>query len=142
MSTRKKKSGGRRQSRPLVPKRAGILRYLAERDEPLNETVLYRAFGLRDPRHWRELSDRLERMQIDGQVLKDRRERWALPKRMDMVRGRVTGHTEGYGFLTPDQGGGDLYVPANEMRKVLLIFHRQTQLPERYKAPTNTIFYF
>lgn len=62
---------------------------------------------------------RLQRMQADGQVLRDRRERWALPARMDMVRGRVIGHNEGYGFIAPDQGTGDLFVPPNEMRKVL-----------------------
>ncbi len=58
-------------------------------------------------------------MQHDGLVLTDRRQRYALPDRMDALRGRVIGHAKGFGFLTPESGGDDLFIPPSEMRKVL-----------------------
>ncbi len=118
MSTRKKKRRAGTGA-TTVPRRAAILRYLGDRNEPLNESVLNRAFNLRAQSHRTQLHERLLRMQVEGQILQDRRGRWALPARMDMVRGRVIGHKDGFGFLSPEQGSGDLYLSANEMRQVL-----------------------
>jgi len=112
-SSRKKKSGS------SVPRRAEILRFLERHGTPLTEAALYRAFSLRSTGDRETLGGRLERMLASGQIFRDRRDRWALPARMDMLRGRVSGHPDGYGFITPDQGGGDLFVPESEMRKVL-----------------------
>ncbi len=110
----------RTKKRPTdVPRRAAVLELLARKSEPLSEQALFRAFQLRTRPARDELRGRLERMCRDGQILCDRRGRFALPARMDMVRGRVTGHPDGYGFLTPEHGGADLFVPAREMRKVL-----------------------
>ena len=42
-----------------------------------------------------------------------------VPERVDLVRGKVQGHPDGYGFVVPDEGGEDLFLPAKEMEKVL-----------------------
>ncbi|WP_292363905.1 ribonuclease R family protein, partial [Methylophaga sp. UBA1464] len=39
--------------------------------------------------------------------------------KMNLVRGRVMGHPEGFGFLIPDEGGEDLFLSEREMRVVL-----------------------
>ena len=39
---------------------------------------------------------------------------------MDLIKGRVIGHPDGYGFVVPDEGGKDLYFcQRREMRTVL-----------------------
>ena len=102
-----------------IPRRAEILKLLRKRDRPVSNRVLYQAFALPKGPDRDAFTARLHRMQNDGLVLVDRRGRFALPDRMDVVRGRVIGHAKGFGFLTPESGGNDLFIPVSEMRKVL-----------------------
>ena len=37
---------------------------------------------------------------------------------MDLLAGRVSGHRDGYGFLSPDDGSEDLYLHNRQMRKL------------------------
>ncbi len=102
-----------------APPRAQILKYLEKRGKPVPEDTLFQAFSIRKGPSRDELLGRLERMTADGQVLVDRRGRYVLPGRVDMIRGRVQGHPDGFGFLIPEHGGQDLFLSAKEMRKVL-----------------------
>jgi ribonuclease R len=58
-------------------------------------------------------------MAREAQLMQNRRGDWLIPDKADLVRGRVTGHPDGYGFLTPEGGGSDLFLAAKEMDKVL-----------------------
>jgi len=102
-----------------APSRKQILKYLEKRGKPVPEDTLFQAFSIRKGPNRDELLGRLERMQADGQLLVDRRGRFFLPGRVDMIRGRVQGHPDGFGFLIPEHGGPDLFLSAKEMRKVL-----------------------
>lgn len=65
------------------------------------------------------LRRRLQAMIRDGQLVQNRRKSFGLPARMDLVKGRISAHRDGFGFLIPDDGGSDLYISSREMRKVL-----------------------
>ena len=56
------------------------------------------------------LRRRLQAMVRDGQLVKNRRNAYGLPAKMDLVAGRISAHTDGYGFVMPDDGGSDLYL--------------------------------
>ena len=56
-------------------------------------------------------SHRLSAMVRDGQLLRNRRGSYGVPSEMSLVAGRVLAHKDGFGFLTPDDGGGDLPEP-------------------------------
>jgi ribonuclease R len=62
---------------------------------------------------------RLGAMQRDGQVMQNRRGDWLIPDKADLIRGRVEGHPDGYGFLVRDEEGPDLFLGPKEMDKVL-----------------------
>jgi len=102
-----------------IPRRTDILSVLRKHDKPVSERALYQVFSLRKGSDRDAFIDRLHRMRRDGLVLEDRRGRFALPDRMDVVRGRVIGHAKGYGFLALESGGSDLFIPVSEMRTVL-----------------------
>ncbi len=102
-----------------APPRKQILKYLEKRGKPVPEDTLFQEFSIRKGPGRDELLGRLQRMQADGQVMLDRRGRFFLPGRVDMIRGRVQGHPDGFGFLIPEHGGPDLFLSATEMRKVL-----------------------
>ena len=102
-----------------VPSREAVLALLTERGEPLGYDEIAGALGVTQERDHEAFSRRLRAMERDGQLIKNRRDRYGLPEKMDMVRGRVIGHADGFGFLVPDEGGADLFLPPREMRQVL-----------------------
>ena len=62
---------------------------------------------------------RLRAMQRDGELLRNRRDAYLLPNKADLIRGRVSGHADGFGFLIRDDGQPDVFLGPKEMREVL-----------------------
>ena len=52
----------------------------------------------------------------DGQLLRNRAREYCLTRHLDLVTGKVQAHRDGFGFLTPDDGGDDIYLPFREMK--------------------------
>jgi ribonuclease R len=48
--------------------------------------------------------------QRDGQFMQNRRGDWLIPNKADLVRGRIVGHPDGYGFLVRGRGRADLFL--------------------------------
>ncbi len=65
--------------------------------------------GLSEERDLDALGKRLRAMQREGQIISGRRGAYGVPKRMDLLRCRMMGHRDGYGFARPLEGGDDLY---------------------------------
>ncbi len=123
-------SGRRRSSDPFaerearkyehpIPSREFILAYLAERAEPLGREEIAEGLGLREEDDREALRRRLGAMERDGQLIRNRRGGYLLVNQADLVSGRVIAHPDGYGFLAPDEGGDDLFIPAREMAALL-----------------------
>ncbi len=62
---------------------------------------------------------RMGAMARDGQLMQNRRGDWLLPTKADLIRGKVQGHPDGYGFLVPEDGGADIFLSTKEMEKML-----------------------
>ncbi len=60
----------------------------------------------------------LNRLIAAGEVVRNRRAAYGLAEDMDLVRGRISAHPDGFGFLVPDEGGEDLYLSPKQMRQV------------------------
>ncbi len=65
------------------------------------------------------LTRRLNAMERDGQIRPTRNGHYQLAHHPNFIEGRVAGHREGYGFLIPDDGSEDIFLPEKEMQKVL-----------------------
>jgi len=102
-----------------LPERESIMEFLRETGRPLARKQLAEAFIIRDPEIRRALGRRLKAMTRDGQLIRNRRGSYGLIEKMDLIKGRVIGHPDGYGFVVPDEGGKDLFLSAREMRTVL-----------------------
>jgi ribonuclease R len=103
-----------RYERP-VPSREWLLKSLAEAREPLAFPALADRLGVGDADR-DALAKRLEAMVRDGQLLRNRAGQYCLIDRLALVVGTVSGHRDGFGFLAPDGGGDDLFLPYREMR--------------------------
>ena len=101
-----------------IPSREVILLFLEAADAPQSFKNIAGQLGLSDERDLDALGKRLRAMQRDGQIISDRRGAYGLPKRMDLLRCRVMGHRDGYGFARPLEGGDVLFLSAREMHQV------------------------
>tara|TARA_R110002096_G_scaffold17139_6_gene59108 strand:+ start:13061 stop:15220 length:2160 start_codon:yes stop_codon:yes gene_type:complete len=102
-----------------LPEREAILAFLREAGRPLKRKQFAEAFVIRDPEIRQALGRRLKAMERDGQLIRNRRGSYGLIEKMDLIKGRVIGHPDGYGFVVPDEGGKDLFLSGKEMRTVL-----------------------
>jgi ribonuclease R len=101
-----------------LPSREYVLQTLAAQGAPLEFGRLVELLDVQ-PFEVESFQRRLGAMARDAQLMQNRRGDWLIPDKADLVRGRVAGHPDGFGFLIPDEGGPDLFLSAKEMDKVL-----------------------
>ncbi|MCP4429884.1 MAG: ribonuclease R [Gammaproteobacteria bacterium] len=65
------------------------------------------------------LRRRLNAMVRDGQIFRNRRGGYLSFDHMDLEKGFVQAHADGFGFLTPESGGKDIFLPERQMRKLM-----------------------
>jgi ribonuclease R len=106
-----------RYAEPL-PSRELVLRTLEEEAVPVDERRLARLLGVRR-KEGEAFARRLGAMEREGQILRNRKGAILVAGKVDVVRGRVEAHPDGYGFVVPDDGGADLYLAPGEMRQVM-----------------------
>jgi ribonuclease R len=101
-----------------LPSREYILQTLTAQGAPLEFGRLVKLLDIQ-PFELEPFQRRLGAMAREAQVMQNRRGDWLIPDKADLVRGRVAGHPDGFGFLIPEEGGADLFLSAKEMDKVL-----------------------
>ncbi|WP_422135694.1 ribonuclease R [Endozoicomonas sp. ALD040] len=100
-----------------IPSRLFIMETLEKRGAPASHKLLCRELGVTLPEQQEALLFRLKAMIRDGQLLETRKGTYGLLSKMDLIKGRIQGNKDGYGFLIPDEGGEDYYLSWREMRK-------------------------
>lgn len=96
-----------------------ISAHLAKRETPASREELGNELGLSGEEQLEALRRRLRAMERDGQLVFTRRQCYALPERLDLLRGTVIGHRDGYGFLRVEGSKDDLYLSAEQMKMAI-----------------------
>jgi ribonuclease R len=101
-----------------IPSREFILDYLDKSGKPASHQELCTALLLFDADAQQALLKRLDAMTRDGQLISNRRGVYGLVDRMNLIKGRIMGHKDGFGFVIPEDGSEDLFLNPKQMRKV------------------------
>ena len=101
-----------------LPSREYVLQVLAERGVPMAAAELVSALDVQE-HELDAFERRLRAMERDGQVIRNRRDAYLIPAKADLIKGRVEGHPDGFGFLRRDDGDPDVFLGPKEMREVL-----------------------
>ncbi len=101
-----------------IPSREFILRHLEASVGPLSHEELCAVFELDDADAIEALRRRLGAMERDGQAVRNRRGGYGPLDKMNLIKGRVSGHPEGFGFLISPTKNGDVFLSSRQMRRV------------------------
>ncbi|ABU69145.1 ribonuclease R [Vibrio campbellii] len=105
-----------------IPSREFILEFLEEAGVPMNRNDLFEALKLKGEEQYEGLRRRLRAMERDGQLVFTRRQCYALPEKLEMVKGYVIGHKDGHGWVRPEGSVGkdnDIVLPHHQMKHII-----------------------
>ncbi|WP_434358235.1 ribonuclease R [Parasalinivibrio latis] len=104
-----------------IASREHILEIIKGLSAPVSRDQLFELLGLNGDDQYEGLRRRLRAMERDGQLIFTRRQCYALPERLDLIKGMVIGHRDGFGFLRPEGKGSkeDLVLPPHQMKGVM-----------------------
>ncbi len=104
-----------------LPSREYILETLENAGVPLEFARIGEMLGVRDD-ELEAFRRRLDAMARAGQLMQNRAGAWLIPGKAALIRGKVEGHSEGYGFLIPDEKNdypADIFLSPREMETVM-----------------------
>lgn len=117
-----------------IASRELIMQVLEDFGRPMTRNQLMNKLEITQETEQEALGFRLKAMLRDGQLMQDRRSRFCLLQRINLQRGTIQGHPDGFGFFIPEDGSDDMVVSAKEMRTVMngdLVLAYQTGVDRR-----------
>lgn len=102
--------------RPIASREL-IMSYLEDLGKSVSFKDIISAFDIRDEEQQIALKRRLRAMERDGQLVR-RGKKYSIVVPMELIRGRVIGRRDGYGFVEPETGGEDIFLSPYQMRAV------------------------
>ncbi len=94
-----------------------ILSFLKAQDGAIHFAGILREFGGRHVKH--ELKRMLDDMANDGELARFKGNSYALTTAVKSIRGKLSTHRDGYGFVTPEGGGEDIFIPQRDMKSAM-----------------------
>ncbi len=102
-----------------IPSREEVLGVLADAGVPVSPDEIFERLHVDAGAEREGLERRIAAMEREGQVLRNRRGALLLPDKAGLIKGKVIGHPDGFGFLRPEDGRDDLFLDPKQMYKVL-----------------------
>ncbi|HEX5629466.1 MAG TPA: ribonuclease R, partial [Usitatibacteraceae bacterium] len=124
-----------------LPSREMILEVLEREGIPLAEDRLASLLGI-EAHEADSFGRRLAAMEREGQVMRNRRGAILVADKAGLIKGRVIGHADGFGFLKPEGGGDDLFLAAKQMHKALhgdIVLARVTGVDRRGRSEGSIV---
>ena len=101
-----------------IASREFLLTLLEDSTGPLTHRKVAELLNIDDDDALEALRRRLIAMERDGQIISNRKGAYGKIDKMQLVRGIVQGHRDGFGFVIPASGSDDIYLTNRQMRRV------------------------
>ena len=101
-----------------IPSRRLLREFFDQHPAPMALEAVAREFGL-EGESKDALGHRLGAMCRDGELVANRRNQFCLTRRLPVQTGTVLAHRDGFGFLAPDDGSDDIFLPPRVMRSLM-----------------------
>lgn len=94
-----------------------IINYFKESGtKPLSVQEIEEEFQLENADDFKDLVKALNELELEGELVRTRKNRFGLPDKMNLVKGSIQMHAKGFAFLIPeDEDATDVYIHANDM---------------------------
>ena len=102
-----------------VASREYLTEILKSHDKPLSFLDICHLVKAKSEEQRIGVQRRLRAMEREGQVQFNKQKKYVAAEVEELIRGRVIGHRDGFGFLRPDEGGKDLFISAGQMQVLL-----------------------
>lgn len=88
--------------------------------KPMTYQELEQHFQIQDAQDFKNFLKMLVTLEEEGKIIRTRNERFGIPERMNLLRGRIQAHAKGFAFLIPDDAEHpDLYIHANDLKSAM-----------------------
>src|SRR5690606_18120790 len=85
--------------------------------KPMTYQELEKHYDIASAAEFKEFLKLLNRLEEEGEIIRTRTERYGVPERMNLIKGRLQSHAKGFGFLIPeDRDLVDVYIHANDLK--------------------------
>jgi ribonuclease R len=131
----------REQYENPLPSREFILQILTEQGAPMHEDELLDLLLITNEEE-DLFSRRLRAMERDGQIMRNRKRAICVMDKLNLIKGKVQGHPDGFGFLIPEDGSADMFLSEKEMHQVLhgdVVMVRQSGVDRRGRPEAKII---
>lgn len=94
-----------------------LLNFMKEESyKPMTVQEIQEVLEIQGAAEFKELVKMLVQLEQTGEIVRSRTNRYGVPERMNLVRGKFIGHAKGFGFVTPETDGmDDIFIPPPEV---------------------------
>lgn len=105
----------------MVEREQELLDFMRETAyKPMTYQELEAHFGIEGAAEFKEFLKLLNKLEEEGKVLRTRTERYGVPERMNLLRGKIQAHAKGFAFLIADEKDHpDVYIHANDLKSAM-----------------------
>lgn len=121
-----------------------VLNYFKESGvRPLSVHELEEELQLENADEFKMLVICLNELESDGELVRTRKNRFGLPEKMNLIRGKIEMNKKGFAFLIPeDDDTDDIYIHANDLASAMnndIVLVRRDKDGHRQSRPEGTV---
>ena len=80
---------------------------------PMDIQELVSVFDI-SPDEYKVFKKTLKIMELEGSIVRTNKDKFAVPERLGLIKGRIQSHKKGFGFLIPEEDGErDVFIPSS-----------------------------
>ncbi|MEQ6377781.1 ribonuclease R [Bacillaceae bacterium S4-13-56] len=123
--------------------RERIFSLVEEVSKPVSVEEIQESLGMESSDDFKELVILLNQLEESGELVRTRKNRYGLPEKMNLIRGKIQMHQKGFAFLLPDnKDQDDIYIHHSDLNSAMngdMVLVRVEQRPDSGSRPEGVV---